>query len=149
MDLLLKIPSRGKVFCLLLLKHGICLLLFCSNKCIFRTKSVIELTAAFRQWPLFIVPVKWGGVYIHSNSNRFTTATSLQRQWTLKYVPITSPQRLTNGVYKILVLMVKDRETWSVPRVVELGTHYGTCRRDLSLRTLENWPICGTIGPCD
>ena len=27
----------------------------------------------------------------------------------------------------------------------------GTCRRDLSLSmyTLENWPICGTIGPCD
>ena len=46
------------------------------------------------------------------------------------------------------------RENWSL-LFLKLGTHWGTSHCDLpqgrilSVYTLENWPICDTISPCD
>ena len=65
----------------------------------------------------FFVPAD--GPYIHSYFTLSTTATSPQRQQPLKRLPtanITSQQlpvnqRLTNGVYKTQLFIIKDHET--------------------------------------
>ena len=75
--------------------------------------------------PFFVLAA---GLYIHSSFNLSTTATSAQRQRTLKYIPnnqnnltTTTNQRLRNGAYLSPCTIVKGHETArSVPRVVGL-----------------------------